>query len=102
MALAAGGALLVGFQPKEQLTEDEIIARGVEIKVEDFRLRQLQICRDRALKAAVTRVDSLIRAQARQQAVTPIRKPPKPQRPDFPVVRILPDSLVLDSLRRRQ
>ncbi|MDX1476525.1 MAG: hypothetical protein R3301_02425 [Saprospiraceae bacterium] len=93
---------LASFQQKPALSEEEIVEQGVAIKVEDFRARQLRICKDRALDMAIARVDSLIRARAREEAVTPIQKPPKPQKPAFPEVRVLPDSVRLDSLRRQR
>ena len=94
--------LLLAFQQKVPLTDDEIIARGIEIKVEEFRIRQIRICREKVLKVAVAHSDSLIRVVAREQAVEPVVKPPKPQRPEKPAMKILPDSLDHDTLRRRQ
>lgn len=94
--------LVSGFQQGTRLTEEEIIARGVQIKIDDFRNRQIRICRDKAVQAAVVRVDSLIRARARFEAVEPKIKPPKPQRPQKPEVKVIPDSLDHDSLRIRK
>lgn len=94
--------LATAFQPGTRLTEEEIIARGVQIKVEDFRAKQQRICRENAVDAAVVKADSLIRARARYEAVEPKVKPPKPNRPEKPEVKIIPDSLDHDSLKVRK
>lgn len=93
---------LLGFQQEGRMTQGEIIAKGVEIKLQDFKSRQLGICRDKAVKLAITRVDSLIRVRAREQSVDTIVKPPKPERPEKPEIKLLPDSLDYDSLRSKQ
>jgi hypothetical protein len=78
---------------ERDLAREQLIADGVEIKVSEFREREWQKCVEQARSLAVARVDSLIRAMARQDAIEPVFKPPKPERPVKPDTRVLPDSL---------
>ena len=78
-----------GFDEEQQ----EIIDRGVEIKIEDFIKRQQTRCWERALSTAVTRVDSMVRAGALEMRIDPVIKPPRPDRPSKPAIKQLPDSM---------
>jgi hypothetical protein len=77
----------------DDLKRQEIIENGVRIKVEEFSKLQMRKCRERAVKAAEARVDSLIREMARDEQINPIAKPPKKVKPERPQVRQLPDTL---------
>ena len=78
---------------ERDLAREQLIADGVEIKVSEFREREWQKCVEHARTLAVVRVDSLIRAMARLDAIEPVFKPPKPDRPVKPEIKEVPDSL---------
>ncbi len=78
-----------GFDDDQQ----EIINRGVEIKIEEYTKRQEKRCRERAVEEAVTRVDSMVRAGALESRIDPVVKPPRPGKPGKPAIKQLPDSL---------
>lgn len=89
---------------KEDLTREEIIERGVRIKVEEFRATQIRRCRERAIQAAESKVDSMIRAMARDNQIDPKIKPPKTIKPVKPEVRELHDTIreALDKKKKRE
>jgi hypothetical protein len=72
---------------------EQIVAEGVQIRIAEFREREQTKCLEQARQEAVAQVDSLIRAGARYDAIEPVIKPPKPERPEKPPSKILPDSL---------
>ncbi len=74
---------------------EQLIAEGVEIKISEFIQHEWGKCVDQARTMAVARADSIIRANAKEESVEPVQKPPKPNRPDKPPIRVLPDSLRL-------
>lgn len=105
--LALSIALLLFTSQKghrEALTREEIIERGVHIKVEEFRDTQIRKCRERAIKAAEAQVDSMIRAMARDEQIDPVVKPPKTIKPDKPEVRELSDTIreALDKKKKKE
>lgn len=87
--------LFTGFQasPGEEDSRERIIERGIQIKVEEFRTRQMAECRNRAIELAVVRVDSIIRAMARHHMIDPVQKPPRSTKPEKPEIKQLPDTL---------
>lgn len=78
---------------EQAAVRERLIAEGMEIKIEEFRTREWKKCLDRARTLAIAEADSVIRARAREEAVEPVNKPAKPERPMKPETRILPDSL---------
>jgi hypothetical protein len=70
-----------------------LIAEGVKIRIAEFEEREWEKCMTQALNLAIAEVDSLIRATAKQDAVEPVLKPPKPERPGKRPVKTLPDSI---------
>jgi len=73
--------------------QQAIIDQGVEIKIEEYIKRQETRCFERAVIDAVSRVDSMVRAGALEERIDPVVKPPRPDKPDMPTIKQLPDSL---------
>jgi hypothetical protein len=73
--------------------QQEIIDRGVEIRIEEYVKRQEDRCWERAVTAAVSQVDSMVRAGALESRIDEIVKPPRPDKPGKPLIKHLPDSL---------
>lgn len=90
--MIAIGLLLTSFQNQDG-PDPEIVRRGVEIKIDQFRKRQIRECNERALDRAVFLTDSLMAAQAlftkRDTMIKPVRAT-KPIKPKFAPV---PDSI---------
>jgi hypothetical protein len=71
----------------------KVIDEGVKIKVGEFRDREWARCMEQARQLAVAEVDSMVRLGARNDAIEPVVKPPKPTKPPKPDMQTLPDSL---------
>ena len=85
---------------REKKQREAMIERGVEIKIEQFRMRQEAICKREAIDKAVVVADSLMRSTGPKTAVKPGVKPPPAIKPMKPAVKMLPDSLRHDALKK--
>jgi len=85
---------------REKKQREATIARGVEIKIEQFRKRQEAICKREAIDKAVVVADSLMRSTGPKTAVKPGVKPPPAIKPVKPAVKQLPDTLRHDALKK--
>jgi len=94
--------LLIGAEQGFDSDQQEIIDRGVEIKIEEYVKRQNDRCWERAVATAVAKVDSMVRAGALESRIDPVVKPPRPNKPGKPVIKQLPDSLNHGKLRNDQ
>jgi hypothetical protein len=79
----------------------QIINDGVEIRVSEFKEREWIECIAQAEQLAVAKADSIIRARARYEAVEPIIKPPKPDRPVKPPTKVLTDTVHTDTIKKQ-
>lgn len=69
-----------------------VVARGIEIRIEDYRKRRARECREKALERADVMADSLIALMAFEMKDS-IPRPLRIRKPDKPVFAIPPDSL---------
>lgn len=83
----------VDYNAGETEARKKLIEEGVQIKVGEFRDREWARCIQQARDLAVAEVDSMIRLGARNDAIEPVVKPPKPTKPPKPDMQTLPDSL---------
>lgn len=92
-------AIILSAQGKgvTEKSREEIIAQGVEIRLESFRKRKMQDCRERAIERAVVMADSIIRVRVLEKMglTTEGDKPFKPDKPEF---KKLKDTLELKPL----
>ena len=89
--------VLPSFQKKEE-DQLKIIERGVEIKVEQFRLRKVRDCKEKALKRAIVVADSLMTIEALFMKIDTTNKPPRPKRPQRPINEIPTKPIVVKPL----
>ena len=92
--MASCFVVLTSFQTKEE-DQAKIIERGVEIKVEQFRLRKMRDCKEKALKRAIIRADSLMTIEALFLKIDTSSKPPRPQRPQRPITEMPTEPIVV-------
>ena len=83
----------------EEQRKKEIIAEGVEIKIDQFVARRERICREEAIDKAMVIVDSILRVEGLDTRIKPVEKPPVAQKPGKPTIKTLPDSLGMQKLR---
>ncbi len=85
--------LILGFQAQDFSDREAMIQAKVDERVEEYRLGVLKRCRDRVMKEAGARVDSiLIVRSAEIYTVDSIPRPTKPIKPIKPEVPLLDKS----------
>ncbi len=72
--------------------KDQDVLDGIEAKLEAFRARKIRECKEKALKEAIVKVDSLLKISAGQLKKDSIRKPFRPARPNAPGFEVALDS----------
>ena len=93
---------LFAFDQQKSPGQEEAVAIGIEMKVDQFIRKQRSDCRIKAIIIAEQRVDSLMRVWSRNQEIDTLSKPPRPGKPDMPPIRNLPDSLNHDILKEKK
>jgi len=85
--------LMLGFQEQDFSDREALMQVKVDERVEDYRLGLLRRCRDKVMKEAGIRVDSiLILRSAEIYTVDSIPRPTRPIKPDKPEVPLLDKS----------
>jgi len=85
--------LILGFQKQDFSDREALIQAKVDERVEDYRLGVVKRCRDKVMKEAGIRVDSiLIVRSAEIYTVDSIPRPTKPIKPNKPEVPLLDKS----------
>ncbi len=92
--------LLVVGCDREEKRRQEIIDRGVELSIEQYRNRQEALCKRKAIDKAMVIADSIMRVDGPKRVLKPGEKPPPASKPTKPPVKKLPDSLRHDALRK--
>lgn len=83
---------------KEPVSQEELIATAVEIRMEQWRQEQIQLCRQNAVDKAAAYVDSILIVTSLDTKLDTIPKPPKPEKPVKPVFKDKPDSLRIEEI----
>jgi len=85
--------LMLGFQRQDFSDREALMQAKVDERVEDYRLGILKRCRDKVMKEAGIRVDSiLIDRSAEIYTVDSIPRPTRPIKPDKPEVPLIDKS----------
>ena len=92
--------LLIAGCDREEKRRKEIIERGVELSIEQYRIRQEALCKRKAIEKAVVIADSIMRSEGPKRPWKLGEKPPPATKPFKPPVKQLPDSLGHDALRK--
>jgi len=82
--------IMLGFQQQDFSDREALIEAKVIERVEDYRLSLLKRCRDKVMKEASARVDSILIVWSEEiHTVDSIPRPPKPVKPYKPEVPLL-------------
>jgi hypothetical protein len=84
-------AMLVLFPAFQTPTRQQLIREAIDEKIKTFRERAAEECQNRVLTRASEIVDSLMIEEARRRKDT-IPKPPRPDKPPSPEVKLGKDS----------
>jgi|GEM_PF-1013776 hypothetical protein len=80
----------------EPVTQEQLIKDAIRLRIEQWEEEQITLCHERALSKAMKYTDSLLLAQSltsKLDSLLPI--PADPSRPEKPLFREKPDSLVI-------
>jgi hypothetical protein len=97
MSKWAIGILVIFLALPACISEDEgpdpaVVARGIELKLADYKARRARECREEAFERAVPIADSLV-ARMAFQLKDSIPRPVRLQKPAKPIFATPPDSL---------
>ena len=77
---------------EDEAPDPEVVARGVEIRLTDYKQRRMKECREEALERAVVIADSLVALMAFEMKDS-IPRPARLPKPEKAVFATPPDSL---------
>lgn len=90
--IAIGFTLLLCTAQTVDWKKDQDVLDGIEAKLDAFRARKIKECKQKALKEAGVKVDSLLKQSTGQLKKDSIRKPFRPTRPNAPGFEVALDS----------
>ncbi|HZV68857.1 MAG TPA: hypothetical protein VFG10_04905 [Saprospiraceae bacterium] len=86
---------------KERVTQEQLIASAIEIKLSQWRESQVKSCKEKALADAEKYVDSVLVAISLETKMDTISKPDKPAKPIKPPFKEKPDSVIVDKIYKK-
>ncbi len=93
--------LLMGaYACSKPVSQEELIETAIEIRLQQWRIEQIDLCRERAIITAVGYVDSMMIVNSLGSKLDTIPKPPKPNKPHKPSFKPTPDSLKVEELKK--
>lgn len=81
-----------------EVEQEDLIEKAVEIKLEQYRSNQFRTCKENAYVDAEDYVDSLMVAISLERKLDTIPKPKRPVKPEMPVFKTKPDSIIVDRI----
>ncbi len=82
----------------KEVTQDELIEAAVKLKIEQWRISQLNTCKGKAFMKAGNDVDSIMLMTSLDDKLDTIPKPLKPVKPFKPSFKEKPDSVIVDPI----
>ncbi len=86
----------------KEVSQDYLIKEAVQIKLDQWKVLQLEACKERALTEAEDYVDSILVVISLQSKLDTIPKPTKPMKPTKPEFKLKPDSVVVDPIYKKE
>lgn len=87
------------FACAKRVTQEELIEGALEIRINQWKESEIDLCKEEALKRAEAYVDSFLVAISLESKLDTISKPAKPVKPEKPIFREKPDSLKVDKMK---
>jgi hypothetical protein len=100
--IISAGLLLILFSCAKEVSQEELVKAAVDIKLEQWKLTQLNSCKEIAYTKAEDYVDSLLLVNSLDTKLDTIPKPLKPVKPPKPGFKIKPDSVVVDPIYKKE
>ena len=100
--IVVASVLLILFSCAEEVSQEDLVKAAVDIKLEQWKLTQLNSCKEIAYTRAEDYVDSLLLVNSLESKLDTIPKPLKPVKPPKPGFKIKPDSVVGDPIYKKE
>ena len=100
--IVVASVLLILFSCSEEVSQEDLVKAAVDIKLEQWKLTQLNSCKEIAYTRAEDYVDSLLLVNSLDTKLDTIPKPLKPVKPAKTGFKIKPDSVVVDPIYKKQ
>lgn len=94
--------ILIMSSCAKEVSQDDLVKAAVDIKLEQWKLVQLNSCKEMAYTKAEDYVDSLLLVNSLDTKLDTIPKPIKPVKPAKPGFKIKPDSVVVDPIYKKE
>lgn len=85
----------------EEINQEDLIISAVEIRIDKWKMEQIEMCKEKAMMRAETYVDSLLLVTSLDAKLDTIPKPGKPEKPQKPTFRQKPDSVVVKPIYKK-
>lgn len=100
--IVVASLILFLFSCAEEVSQDDLVKAAVDIKLEQWKVTQLNSCKEIAYTKAEDFVDSLLLVNSLETKLDTIPKPLKPVKPAKPGFKIKPDSVVVDPIYKKE
>ena len=100
--IVVASVLLILFSCSEEVSQEDLVKAAVDIKLEQWKLAQLNSCKDIAYTRAEDYVDSLLLVNSLESKLDTIPKPLKPVKPAKPGFKVKPDSVIVDPIYKKE
>ena len=85
----------------KEVTQEELIEGAVKLKIDQWRITQLNTCKEKALMEAGHYADSILLVSSLDDKLDTIPKPLKPVKPFKPPFKEKPDSVIVDPIYKK-
>jgi hypothetical protein len=96
------GAFLVLTSCSKEVNQEDLVTAAVALKMEQWKVSQLAICRQEAYSKAEHYVDSILVVTSLESKLDTIPKPVKPEKPAKPVFKDKPDSVIVKPIYKEE
>ena len=100
--IVVASVLLILFSCSEEVSQEDLVKAAVDIKLDQWKLTQVNSCKEIAYTRAEDYVDSLLLVNSLESKLDTIPRPLKPVKPAKPGFKIKPDSVVVDPIYKKQ
>lgn len=100
--IISASVMLIAFSCSKEVSQDDLVKAAVDIKLDQWKLTQMNACKEIAYTRAEDYVDSLLLVNSLDTKLDTIPKPLKPVKPSKPGFKIKPDSVVVDPIYKKE
>ena len=96
------GAFLILTSCSKEVNQEDLVSAAVALKMEQWKVSQLAICKQEVYAKAEQYVDSILVVTSLDSKLDTIPKPLKPEKPAKPIFKDKPDSVVVKPIYKEE